>query len=114
MNWATVSENWKAYVPRLMTRFPDLEENTLLTADGNRAVVTAHLAEVRKTDAASADAALTEWLEGSEPVDVMMDEYRDNERIMASHAEIPDGEDAYSDDEKFGDDNTPDTPMGRT
>ena len=114
MNWTTVSENWTAYVPRIMTRFPDLDENTLLSADGNRALVLAHLAEKHQTDAASADAAINEWLEGSEPVDVIMDATRDNERITASTADVPTGEDALSDDAKFGDDNAPATPMGRT
>lgn len=114
MNWTTVSDNWTAYVPRLMTKWPDLDENTLLATDGNKALVTAHLAEIDKSDAVSADMALTEWLHGAEPADAIMDETRDNARITASAADIADGEDAFSDDAKFGDDHKSDTPVGRT
>lgn len=114
MDWTTVADHWTAYVPRLMTKFPQLREDTLLSADGNRALVTAHLAEVQQTDAQSANLALSEWLEGSEPVDAVMAETRDNERISAVQAHIPAGEDTLSDDAKFGDDNRPDTPVGRS
>ncbi len=114
MKWTTIAENWSAYVPRLLTRWPDLKEDTLLSTDGNRALVTAHLAETQQTDAASADTALAEWMRGAEPADAMMDASRDNARILASGADIPAGEDAFDDDAKFGDDNTVDTPIGRS
>ena len=36
MKWNDVSDNWAAFVPRIMTRWPDVNENEVLALDGNQ------------------------------------------------------------------------------
>ena len=114
MDWHTVQTNWVAYVPRLMTRFPALDEATLLATDGEITPVARQLAAAEDIDTAAAKDMLHDWAMGDEPADAVMDETRDNARIMDSKKNIPAGEDVYADDEKFGAEDAPDTPMGRT
>lgn len=114
MNWTTVQDNWAAYVPRLMTRWPDLSENDLLATDGQMDAVAAHLATVEDTTPIDARDMLTTWMRGSEPADAIMDDTRDNARISESARDMAVGEDAFSDDAKFGSEDAPKNPMGRT
>jgi hypothetical protein len=48
------------------------------------------------------------------PADAVMDDHLDNLNIRRSAAHIPPGEDVYSEDKDFGDDDVPDPPVGRT
>ncbi len=113
MQWTTIETNWTAYVPRLLTRWPDLNEDTLLATDGRMPEVVEHIGAVEQADTVVARDMLKEWMMGAEPADAVMDETRDNARILSTAADVSDGEDVYSDDAKFGDDNVADTPMGR-
>ena len=114
MQWTTVEENWAAYVPRLMTRWPDLSEDELLSTDGQMDLVAAHLAAVEDTAPVDARDMLITWMRGSEPADAVMDDTRDNARITQSAREMAVGEDAYSDDAKFGSEDAPERPIGRS
>lgn len=114
MQWTTIENNWSAYVPCLMTRWPELDENELLSTDGRMGDVVSHIAAVQKTDSVIARDRLRDWMMGAEPTDAIMDATRDNDRIQAAAKDIPTGEDVYADDQRFGDDAVPDTPMGRT
>lgn len=114
MQWTTVQENWTAYVPRLMTRWPDLSEDELLATDGQMDAVAAYIATTKGTPTADAREMLTTWMRGSEPADAVMDASRDNAQITQSAKEMAVGEDAYSDDAKFGSEDAPETPVGRT
>lgn len=114
MDWNTVQTHWTAYVPRLMSRFPTLDETTLLATDGDITPVARQVAATQDIDTAAARDMLHEWASGAEPTDAMMDETRDNARITASARDIPAGEDVYADDDKFGADVGPATPVGRT
>ncbi|WP_158540141.1 hypothetical protein [Rhodosalinus halophilus] len=51
---------------------------------------------------------------GEPPVDVLMDETRDNANIRKSARHVPEGEDPLADDDAFGDEGQPDRPMGRS
>ena len=113
MQWTTIETNWTAYVPRIMTRWPELDEDELLSTDGRMSDVVSHMADRQAIDSMTARDRLRDWMMGSEPSDAIMDESRDNARIMDAAKDIPAGEDVYSDDQMFGDDNVADTPMGR-
>ena len=69
----------------------------------------------RRTDADTPEAArqIAEWLNGPMPADSYADPAHDNAAAHDAGRSIPDGEDVYSDDRKFGGDHTPDTPIGR-
>ncbi len=113
MQWTDVNRNWAAHIPRIMTQWPDLDEDNLAAADGSRDAFEQVLAERHGQTRTEAQLAIAEWLQGMEPADAVMDETRDNERISASAADIPAGEVAMDDDAAFGDDNVPDTPIGK-
>lgn len=113
MQWNTVAQNWTAFTPRILTRWPELEENEVLTIDGDQDAFLHYLTEAKGDDAVAAQMELADWLMGEEPADAVMDPTRDNARTSASAENIPDGEVPSNDDRRFGDDNTPDTPMKR-
>ncbi|QQA44781.1 hypothetical protein [Pelagovum pacificum] len=114
MEWREVSSNWTAFVPSVLTRWPAIEEEEALDVDGDRARLTTLVANRMAMSQAVADGEVTDWLMGMAPADTMMDESLDNARISASAADIPPGEDVYSEDAEFGDDNEADPPVGRT
>ncbi len=114
MDWTTVKGHWTAFTPRIMTRWPDLDEDEVQAAAGERDAFAAHLAEVQGLDRDEAEAEIDDFLMGSEPIDAVMDPTRDNELIGKPGAHIPEGEDVYAEDRDFGDDNLPDPPAGRT
>ena len=114
MDWTNVQRNWAAYTPRILTRWPDLDEDDVLATDGDLDRFVAYLssATAQTIDDARDDARA--WATGEEPSDVKMDPWRDNERISDSARNIHVGEDVYSDDRDFGDDGLAEPPVGRT
>lgn len=114
MDWTTVKAHWTAFIPRIMTRWPDLDEDEVQAAAGEREALATHLADRQGLDLEEAEAEISDWLQGEEPIDAVMDPTRDNELIGKSAAHIPEGEDVYAEDRDFGDDNLPDPPAGRT
>lgn len=113
MDWTTLRNKWEAFVPQILTRWPDLPEEDVLALAGDRDGLVTLLSDLAGIDEAEADQQIESWLGGEEPADAVMDPSRDNERIMASAAHIPPGEDVYDDDADFGDDAAPDRPIGR-
>jgi hypothetical protein len=111
MQWKDVSQNWNAYVARILTRWPDLNEAEVQSIDGDQDAFLEYLSRSKGEDQVAAQMELADWLMGEEPADVKMDEGRDNERIMDSAQNVPKGEDVMSDDKRFGDDNTPEPPV---
>lgn len=114
MDWTQIQQHWTAAIPRIMTRWPETEEDALLDVDGSEDAFYIYLAQVtgQPVDEARRDAA--EWMRGEQPADMVMDPSMDNERISASSAHIPPGEDASDDDAAFGDDGTSEPPVGRS
>ena len=113
MQWIQVKDNWPAFIEKVEEEWPDADRETLEVLDGDRAALKAHLMEATGQDAQTIEEELRIWLESSMPLDVMMDDSRDNEQIMESGRYISPGEDVYSDDRDFGDDNSPEPPIGR-
>lgn len=114
MKWQRVSADWPAFVGPIQQRWPNTTEADLLALDGDRAGLTRYLSRTHDLTQAEADEQIAVWLDGEVPSDVVMDDAHDNENIRASAAHIPPGEDVYSDDGDFGDDDAPDRPVGRT
>lgn len=113
MRWSDVRDNWPAFIDKVEEQWPDADRDTLETLDGDRAEFKRHLMEVTGQDAGEIEEELRLWLDSSMPLDVMMDDARDNEQIMESGRFISPGEDVYSDDREFGDDDVPEPPVGR-
>lgn len=113
MRWSDVRDNWSAFLDKIEENWPDADRDTLEDIDGDRALLKRHLMEVTGQDASEIEEELRLWLDTSMPLDVMMDDSRDNEQIRESARYIPAGEDVYDDDRAFGDDDTPEPPVGR-
>ncbi len=113
MQWKDVAQNWTAFTPRIMTRWPTLEENEILAMDGDQERFLNYLSASKGDDPVGAQMELADWLMGEEPADAVMDPTRDNARINASAQNIPAGEVPSNDDRRFGDDNTPEPPLAK-
>ncbi len=113
MNWTTVEQNWAAYTPRVLTRWPGLDEDEVLATDGDLDRFAEYLAIATSQTVQAARDEARGWADGEEPADAKMDPTRDNERIFDSAKNIPVGEDVYSADADFGDDRIPEPPMDR-
>ena len=113
MQWTAVEKNWAAFVEPIMQRWPNTEEEDLLALEGSRERLAVYLAERHDLTARELDEQITAWLQGAVPADVAMDETRDGENIRASAAHIGTGEDVYSDDKDFGDEQVSERPIGR-
>ena len=113
MQWKQVRDNWPAFIDKVEEEWPDADREVLETIDGDRAALKAHLIEATGQEPADVEEEMRVWLDSSMPLDVMMDDARDDEQILESGRFIAPGEDVYSDDRDFGDDNTPEPPIGR-
>ncbi len=114
MQWTDVSENWMAFVPRILDRWPDLGSDDVDAIEGDRARFVSLLSLQSGMDTSEAEAEIDDFLTGEIPADVMMDPDEDNAQISASGDNIPAGEDASDDDAEFGDDSKLENPVGRT
>ncbi|APX88588.1 hypothetical protein BV394_01635 [Brevirhabdus pacifica] len=113
MDWTLVKDNWPAFIEVITARWPRTTQNDLIGIDGDRAQFTRYLAEKHALTPTEAEEEIGLWLEGPIPVDVATDEHHDNQSITESGRHIPEGEDVYSDDREFGDDNVAEPPLGR-
>ena len=114
MNWNTVETHWISFLDRIETRWPELDRDEVAATEGRFEEFRDLLAATEGRDQRIARDEIADWVAGEVPADVMTDEMNDNERILASHREMPAGEDAYSDDGRFGDDDKDEPPVGRT
>ena len=114
MQWKQVRDNWPAFIDKVEEQWPEADREELEAMDGDRAALRGHLVEVTGQEAADVEEEIRVWLESDMPLDVMMDDSRDNEQIVESGRFISPGEDVYSDDREFGDDDTPEPPVGRS
>lgn len=114
MQWNDVARDWTAFTPRILTRWPELDEDKVLDIDGDQDLFLGYLTSIKENNRVTAQMELSDWLMGEQPADVVMDETRDNARISASGQNMPAGEDPSDDDRRYGDDAVPDTPVGRS
>ena len=105
--------DWRPFTTALQTRYPELTEGDISDADGSTARLAQTIAEKQGIEPAEAQQRLHEFLGGPMPADAYADPNRDNVAAGESSDYIPDGEDPLADDRRFGDDHTPDRPMGR-
>lgn len=113
MTWNDVAQNWTAFSPALLQRWPNIDEARLLTIDGRRDLMVAEVQARHDTTQADAEAQIDAWLNGAMPADVMASEHNDDAAITASANELPAGETPLDDDRQFGDDGLEARPMGR-
>ncbi|MEM9795260.1 MAG: hypothetical protein AAF919_02155 [Pseudomonadota bacterium] len=107
------ARDWVPYRDPILSRYPELDDNALAQADGSTASLAKLIAERQNIAPADAQQDLHEFLDGPLPADAYGAAANDNAAVKASGNYIPEGEDALSDDERFGDDNVAETPMGR-
>ncbi|WP_179381441.1 hypothetical protein [Jannaschia marina] len=108
------AQDWVPFRDPILSTYPELDDADLEAADGSTAELARRIAEKRGTDAAEAQQRLHEFLAGPLPADAYAAPVHDNAAVRDSGDYVPEGEDPMADDERFGDDTTPDTPMGRT
>ena len=104
MKWHHVQDNWTAFYEAIQNRWPDAEEDRLDEIDGDQRAFITYIAELSGQDPAEARDEIRDWLTGELPSDVVMDPLHDNHSILLSEKFVPEGEDEYDDDARFGDD----------
>lgn len=105
MKWQQIQDNWPAFIEVIMERWPEADEDDLESLDGDQREFIAYIADVTAQDTAEARDEIREWLAGEIPSDVVMDPVHDNRSMILSSKFVPEGEDVYDDDSRFGDDN---------
>lgn len=103
MKWHHVAENWPAFYEAIIDRWPEAEEEALEEIDGDQAAFVRYVAELTGQSRADAREEILEWLAGELPSDVVMDPRHDNHSIRLSGKFLPEGEDEYDDDSRYGD-----------
>lgn len=113
MSRADFAENWVPFRDPILSTYPELTDADLEDADGSTAALAKVIASKQGIEAGEAQQALHEFLAGPLPADAYADPVHDNASIRDSGDYIPAGEDAMADDNRFGDDQKSDTPIGR-
>lgn len=106
MKWHHVQENWAAFYEAIIDKWPEAEDTELDEIDGDQRAFIAYLVEVTGQEPAEIREELREWLVGEIPSDVVMDPLHDNHSIALSSKFVNEGEDEFSDDSRFGDDDS--------
>ena len=108
MKWRHVQDNWPAFYEVITDKWPEVDPDQLDEIDGDQRAFIAYLAEVTGQEIDESREELREWLVGEIPSDVVMDPIHDNHSITLSAKYVPEGEDEYADDARFGDDDDED------
>lgn len=103
MKWHHVQENWSAFYEAILDKWPEADEAELDEIDGEQRAFVAYIAGLTDQDPREAREEIREWLTGEIPSDVVMDPLHDNHSIALSSKYVPEGEDEYDDDSRFGD-----------
>lgn len=114
MKWDEVSRSWNAFGDAIQARWPKLDSAEIADLDGSREAFNVYLGQVYGLTPREAREQIDEWLAGPLPLDAVASEHRTSATIRDSAGHIPAGEDVYSDDRAFGDDNIAEPPIGRT
>ena len=114
MQWQVISENWSAYTPAILDRWPEAEEEDVLALDGSETGLAIYLSSVTGDPSTDTLAQIEDWRMGHIPADVRMDETRDNRNIEGSGAMLGAGEEPMDRDDIYGDDGLAEPPVGRT
>lgn len=103
MKWHHVADNWSAFYEAIQDKWPEADEAELDEIDGDQRGFIAYIAGLTEQDPGEARDEIREWLAGEIPSDVIMDPTHDNHSIALSGKYVPEGEDVYDDDARFGD-----------
>lgn len=104
MKWHHVQDNWPAFFEAILERWPEADADELDGIDGDQRAFVAYIAELTGQEPAEAREEIRDWLVGELPSDVVMNPVHDNHSISLSSKFVPEGEDEYDDDSRFGDD----------
>ncbi|MFC3061428.1 hypothetical protein [Paenirhodobacter populi] len=104
MKWQHVQDNWKAFYDAITDRWPNADEDELDEIDGDQRAFVDYIARITDQEPGDARDDVRDWMTGELPSDVVMDPEHDNHSIALSEKYLPDGEDEYDDDSRFGDD----------
>lgn len=104
MKWQQIQNNWSAFFEVIVERWPEADENDLEEIDGDQRAFIRYIAEVTEQDPEEARDEIRQWLSGEIPSDVVMDPSHDDRSLALSSKFVPEGEDEYDDDARFGDD----------
>ncbi|AHM05232.1 hypothetical protein roselon_02947 [Roseibacterium elongatum DSM 19469] len=113
MQWSDIEKNWTAMIPAIRARWPDVSEEDLIALSGHRDEVIATLAGATGETPTDIARQMDEWRQGPMPADAYADPTRDNAAARDAGRYLPEGEDVYADDDRFGDEGVADRPMGR-
>ena len=103
MKWHHIEENWHAFYEAIQDRWDEAEEDALDEIDGDQHAFVAYIDEITGQSKTDAREEIRNWIMGELPADVVMDPSHDNHSIANSVKYIPEGEDEYDDDARFGD-----------
>lgn len=108
MKWHHVQENWPAFYEAILEKWPEVDDSELDEIEGDQRAFVTYLAEVTGQEPSEIREEVRDWLAGELPSDVVMDPIHDNHSISLSAKYVNEGEDEYSDDASFGDDDEKD------
>ena len=80
------------------------DEAELEEIDGDQRSFLTYIADLTGQEVADVREEIQEWLTGELPSDVVMDPRHNDHSIALSGKFVPEGEDVYDDDARFGDD----------
>lgn len=109
MKWHHVQANWPAFYEAIVEKWPEADDADLDEIDGDQRAFVAYLSEATGQEPEEIREEIREWLRGEIPSDVVMDPVHDNHSIALSSKYVPEGEDEYADDARFGDDGDDDS-----
>lgn len=104
MKWHHVQENWSAFFDAILDKWPDADEIELESIDGDQRAFLTYIAELTGQELSDTREEIREWLAGELPSDVVMDPRHNDHSISLSGKYVPEGEEVYDDNSRFGDD----------
>ena len=104
MKWRHVEQNWSAFYEAIQEKWEDADTADLDEVDGDLHAFVRYIGEITGQEPTEVRDEIREWLAGEIPSDVVMDPSHDNHSIALSAKFLPEGEDEYADDARFGDD----------
>lgn len=107
------AQDWVPFRNALLSRYPELSDGDLSDADGSVPALARRIADKQSADPAEIEQGLTEFLSGPMPADAYAAPGHDNAALRDSGDYVPEGEDPMADDNRFGDDQTTEAPVGR-
>lgn len=113
MQWQEIADNWPGMLDAARTRWPSVSEEDLIALTPTQGELSTLVAEREGLARDEAERQVAEWTNGPMPADSYADPSHDLAAGRDAGRYVPDGEDALSDDRRFGDDDAAEPPVGR-